>query len=63
MTECKVCRNGVVPDKGRAPDGRRAYRCRTCGCVWTEGLQGKKQSWNPQRQQYQFADTGAHKGP
>ena len=46
-------------DKGRAVDGRRAYRCRVCGATWTEGLQGRKRRWSPQRDGNQFHDTGA----
>lgn len=50
-------------DKGRATDGRRAYRCACCGCIWTEGLQGRAPSYSPQRQGYQFADSGATPDP
>lgn len=57
---CKNCRQKDI-DKGRAWDGRRAYRCNSCGSIWTEGMQGKGQDWNKQRQGYQFKDTGAYK--
>lgn len=35
---CPICKHPGY-DKGRAFDGRRAYRCHNCGNVWTEGLQ------------------------
>ena len=54
--ECANCRHTGV-DKGRAMDGRRAYRCQRCGNVWTEGLQGRERKYSPQRDGYQFADT------
>lgn len=44
-------------------DGRRAYRCKLCGSVWTQGLQGRKRNYSAQRPYYQFADTGAAAGP
>jgi transposase-like protein len=53
---CPHC-HGTKHDKGRAFDGRRAYRCKLCGDIWTEGLQGRKQRFSPQRQDFQFADT------
>lgn len=43
-------------DKGRARDGRRAYRCIFCDHIWTEGLQGRKKRYNIQRQGTQFRD-------
>lgn len=47
-------------DKGRAPDGRRAYRCQQCRYIWTRGLQGKKPQFSLQRPGYQFNTTGAY---
>jgi len=49
----------VPPEKGRAMDGRRAYRCPVCVSVWTEGMQGRVKRYSSQRPGYQFADTGA----
>lgn len=46
-------------DKGRAFDGRRAYRCKVCETVWTYGMQGRERDYSPQRQGNQFHDTGA----
>lgn len=43
------------PEKGRAFDGRRAYKCKQCGNIWTEGLQGRKKQYSSQRYGYQFA--------
>ena len=56
--ECGTCHKRAT-DKGRAWDGRRAYRCRLCGQTWTFGLQGRRRRFSPQRIGYQFADTGA----
>lgn len=47
-------------DKGRAFDGRRAYRCKSCGNIHTYGLQGREKKYSNQRESYQFADS---KGP
>lgn len=55
---CAVCGGGGI-DKGRAFDGRRAYRCQNCLVVWTEGLNGRARKYSPQRPSYQFKDTGA----
>lgn len=55
MLKCVNCNHTGI-DKGRAFDGRKAYRCQLCGSVWTNGLQGKKQ-FSKQRIGYQFADT------
>lgn len=44
-------------DKGRAFDGRRAYRCKKCNHVWTEGMQGREQKFHSQRLSFQFADS------
>ena len=55
---CPQCRT-TCPEKGRALDGRRAYRCRSCRRTWTDGLQGRARHYSEQRQGYQFADTGA----
>ena len=59
---CPQCR-AVDFDKGRAADGRRAYRCQTCRCVWTEGLQGKTPSYSALWLGYQFSDSGASADP
>ena len=48
-------------DVGRAFDGRRAYRCKQCGVIWTTGLQGRNKKYSNQRSGYQFKDTGAGK--
>ena len=56
VRHCAICKQGN-PDKGRAFDGRRAYRCKQCGNVWTEGLQGRKRKYSEQRHGYQFADS------
>lgn len=53
---CAVCQT-PKPDKGRAMDGRRAYRCKSCGNVWTEGMQGREKRYSNQRDGYQFADS------
>lgn len=53
---CPTCRV-PKPDKGRAFDGRRAYRCVSCGTKWTEGSQGRGKKYSPQREGYQFADS------
>lgn len=55
---CLVCQT-PKPEKGRAMDGRRAYRCACCGNVWTEGMQGREKQYSEQRPGYQFRDTGA----
>ena len=57
---CKNCHFSNI-EKGRAFDGRRAYRCRQCKLIWTEGLQGRIKKFSKQRIGYQFADTGASK--
>ena len=57
--ECSICKH-PEPDKGRAFDGRRAYRCPKCGNTWTCGLQGRKQRFSKQREGYQFADSKGH---
>jgi len=53
---CPSC-NHPGYDKGRAFDGRRAYRCQQCGKTWTEGMQGRERKYSPQRMGYQFADS------
>ena len=58
----RLCTCGCArADKGRAMDGRRAYRCRACLSVWTEGMQGREQRYSQQRIECQFHDTGAAK--
>ena len=56
-----ICRNChfPYPDKGRALDGRRAYRCSNYGTEWTNGLQGGERKYSHQRNGNQFADSGA----
>lgn len=56
VMKCDNC-NHPRPDKGRACDGRRAYRCPQCGNTWTRGLQGRRQRFSPQRESNQFADS------
>lgn len=51
---CDGCRSSDI-EKGRAFDGRRAYRCRNCQNIWTNGMQGRKKKYSKQRQSYQFA--------
>jgi len=61
IRECPRCKH-LGYDKGRAVDGRRAYRCQKCGETWSEGWQGmSKQRFYKQREGYQFANTGACK--
>lgn len=60
--EVRCCKVKVHQlDKGRAFDGRRAYRCPVCGSKWTEGTQGRKRRYSKQRPGYQFKDTGAYR--
>lgn len=54
--KCPTCSHTEI-DKGRAFDGRRAYRCKNCGKVWTEGMQGRSKKYGPQRFTFQFADS------
>lgn len=54
--KCSNCFN-INVSKGRAFDGRRAYRCNNCGHVWTNGMQGRKKKFSKQRESYQFADS------
>lgn len=56
VRRCGSCK-ATNPDKGRAWDGRRAYRCKCCGEVWTEGMQGREKKYSEQRHSYQFADS------
>lgn len=58
-TECPGCHVIGKVDRGRACDGRRAYRCKLCGAIWTSGTNGRKWQHSSQRESYQFADTGA----
>ena len=51
--QCPDCRL-PSPDKGRAFDGRRAYRCTGCDRIWSEGLQGRARRYSPQRESFQF---------
>jgi len=54
--KCSTC-NTPNPDKGRAFDGRRVYRCKSCFSVWSEGLQNRTQRYSQQRFGNQFADS------
>ena len=54
--KCKNC-GCIGIDKGRAYDGRRAYRCQNCKTIWTEGLQGREKRFSLQRIGYRFADS------
>ena len=56
--QCSTCGCTHV-DKGRGHDGRRCYRCQNCGTEWSEGNQGRERTYSPQRDGFQFADTGA----
>lgn len=58
-TECPGCHVIGKVDRGRSFSGRRAYRCKLCGAVWTMGRQGRRPRYSIQRDGYQFADTGA----
>lgn len=55
---CSNCKHYGI-DKGRAFDGRRAYRCQKCGYIWTEGMQNRKKQYSTQRSGYQFKDTNS----
>lgn len=55
--KCAKCQHLEI-SKGRAVDGRRAYRCEFCGHIWTNGLQGRSPSYKPQRKGFQFAKRG-----
>lgn len=44
-------------DKGRAMDGRRAYRCKKCGKIHTYGMQGRKKKYSEQRFSDQFYNS------
>ena len=58
--QCPNCKHkGYV--KGRAFDGRRVYRCQQCQTIWSEGMQGRKKTYNKQSYGYQFANTGVIK--
>ena len=56
IRQCASCKT-ENPEKGRAFDGRRAYRCKCCGKIWTEGLQGREKKYSEQRHGYQFANS------
>ena len=53
---CPICKT-ENPDKGRALDGRRAYRCKNCHHEWTEGMQGRKKRYSIQRNRNQFSNN------
>ncbi len=55
---CCRCEQRQMFDRGRAFDGRRAYRCQGCGNVHTKGHKGKRR-YSVQRMGHQFHDTGA----
>ena len=52
---CPNCRHTDI-SKGRAWDGRRAYRCNSCKHLWTDGMQGRKKKYNNQQYGYQFSN-------
>ena len=54
--ECHNCRSNDI-SKGRAFDGRRAYRCNNCRITWTNGMQGRKKRYSSQRISDQFHDS------
>ena len=56
--KCAACGHHGL-ELGRAMDGRRAYRCRACGDIWTDGTHGRKPRYSDQRLSDQFHDTGA----
>ena len=56
VRQCAICQT-PKPKKGRAFDGRRAYKCINCGNQWTEGMQGRQQKFSEQRESNQFADS------
>ena len=51
--KCPECRSKDI-EKGRAFDGRRAYRCGQCLKIWTNGMQGREKKYSQQRSGYQF---------
>ena len=55
--KCNNCNQNGNVSKGRAFDGRRAYRCNNCGNVWTNGMQNRVKQYSSQRESYQFADS------
>ncbi len=44
-------------DKGRAFDGRRAYRCKSCGGIHTAGMQNRNKKYSQQREGNQFLNS------
>lgn len=59
---CPVCNNTRHShDKGRAPSGKRAWRCKLCGVDWIKGSKGRRRQFSRQRTRNQFKDTGASK--
>lgn len=58
-TVCKVCGQDTIIDKGRSPFGKPAYRCTSCGAIWTAGGRGRQRPLPPHWHfEYQFHDTG-----
>lgn len=55
ILKCLICYNSDI-EKGRAMDGRRAYRCNQCKAIWTAGRQKRKLRYSNQRQGFQFRD-------
>lgn len=53
---CRICKSNKF-DKGRAFDGRRAYRCKNCGHIHTLGMQGRNKRFSEQRYGYQFYNS------
>jgi transposase-like protein len=55
---CPTCKHTGI-DKGRTESGRRAYRCQKCDTEWPIIINEREPRYSPQRQEYQFHDTGA----
>lgn len=56
VRKCPNCKM-PKPIKGRAFDGRRAYKCINCNNVWTEGMQRREKRYSNQRYGYQFSNS------
>ena len=59
FSRCGRCLSSIGYDVGRAVDGRRAYRCKSCDNIHTSGMQGRQRRYSDQRNTFQFKDTGA----
>lgn len=56
ILKCDNCQT-KKPLKGRAFDGRRAYKCTSCNNIWTNGMQNKDKIYSSQRDGFQFPDS------